>query len=296
MRKELNGKTRTCGLLGNPVEHTLSPLIHNSLAEMKDINMVYVPFLVDIPEIATAVKGAYALNLLGMNATVPFKSDVIPYLMEVDELASDIGAVNTLVRTDGGYKGYNTDMSGLYRAMQSENIILEQADIIILGAGGAARAVAYMCANYGAEHITILNRTLPKAQAIATEINESMKKKGRWVEDCMEAMPLHAYTELPDRRYIVIQSTSVGLHPHIDDVVIEDKKFYEKVSIGFDLIYKPAETKFMKLVKEAGGEAYNGLKMLLYQGVIAFELWNDVKVTEEEAMMVYAKLEEAVRV
>lgn len=296
MMNELNGKTRTCGLLGNPVEHTLSPLIHNNLAQMKDINMVYVPFLVDRPEIGNAVNGAFALNLLGMNATVPFKSDVIPFLKEVDGLAADIGAVNTLVRCENGYKGYNTDMSGLYRAMQSEHITLEQADVIILGAGGAARAVAYMCANYGAKHIYILNRTLDKAMAIADEINASMRKKGRWTSDEIEAMPLDAYTELPDKKYIVIQSTSVGLHPHVDDVVIEDRDFYKKASIGFDLIYKPAETKFMKLVKEAGGEAYNGLKMLLYQGVIAFELWNDVQVTEEEAMQVYAKLEEAVRV
>lgn len=296
MREDITGTTRTCGLLGNPVEHTLSPLIHNSLAKMKQINMVYVPFLVEKKEIGTALKGAYALNLLGMNATVPFKSDVIPYLADIDELASDIGAVNTLVRKEQGYKGYNTDMSGLYRAMQSEHICLNQSDIIILGAGGAARAVAYMCANYGAEHIYILNRTLDKAQVIASEINHSMQKKGKWEADRMEALPMSSYMELPDKKYIVIQSTSVGLHPNTEDVVIDDRAFYQKVEIGFDLIYKPAETRFMRLVKEAGGEAYNGLKMLLYQGVIAFELWNDVHVTDEEAMQVYEKLVKAVRV
>ena len=109
----INGYTRTCGLLGNPVEHTLSPVIHNTLAENCGDNLVYTAFHVPQGEIGNAVKGAWALNLLGLNVTVPYKSDVIPYLSEIDSLAKQIGAVNTLVRTETGFKGYNTDMPGL---------------------------------------------------------------------------------------------------------------------------------------------------------------------------------------
>ena len=118
----LDGYTRTCGLIGNPVEHTLSPLIHNYLAQKTGQNLAYVPFLVENGRLEDAVKGAFALNLLGLNVTVPYKSDVIPFLEEVDDLAGRIGAVNTLVRTENGYKGYNTDMPGLYRAMQSDKV------------------------------------------------------------------------------------------------------------------------------------------------------------------------------
>ena len=119
---EITGTTRTCGLMGNPVEHTLSPVIHNTLAERLGHNLVYVPFLVQPDKLDEAVKGAEALNLLGLNVTVPYKSDVIKSLAAIDPLAKNIGAVNTLVRVANGYKGYNTDMEGLYRAMQSEQI------------------------------------------------------------------------------------------------------------------------------------------------------------------------------
>ena len=127
MLNDINGYTRTCGLIGNPVEHTLSPVIHNTLSMVLGKNLAYVPFHVETGRLEDAVKGAFALNLLGINVTVPYKSDVIPYLDDIDPLASNIGAVNTLVRTEKGYKGYNTDMPGLYRAMCEDLIFLQQS-------------------------------------------------------------------------------------------------------------------------------------------------------------------------
>ena len=282
----IDGKTRTCGLIGNPVEHTLSPVIHNTLADRLGHNMVYVPFLVEEDRVEEAVKGAYALNLLGMNVTVPYKSEVIGSLKEIDSLAEKIGAVNTLVRTEGGYKGYNTDMEGLYRAMDSEGIRIRGEEIILLGAGGAARAVAYLCASKGAAKVYMLNRTKEKAQTVSREVNQAMGS------EVIVPMMLEEYGSLPDRQFLVIQGTSVGLSPHVEDVVIADREFYQKIHTGFDLIYSPWETKFMHLVKEGGGKAYNGLKMLLYQGIIAYELWNGVSVSEEDAMLVYDRMKE----
>ena len=281
---EINGKTRICGLIGNPVEHTLSPMIHNTLAELLGHNLVYVPFPVKAGQVAQAVSGADALNLLGLNVTVPYKSAVIESLKEIDGLAGNIGAVNTLVRTAGGYKGYNTDMEGLYRAMVSEGISIAGETVILLGAGGAARAVAYLCAVKGAAQGYMLNRTLDKAQAVAGEVNRAM---GREV---ICPMALENYTMLPEGKYLTIQGTSVGLAPHAEEAVITEDAFYEKVGTGFDLIYRPWETKFMQLTRAHGGQAYNGLKMLLYQGIIAYELWNDVKISEEEAQVVYERL------
>ena len=287
---EINGHTRLCGLIGNPVEHTLSPTIHNTLAQMEGHNLVYVPFHVEKGHLSDAVKGAFGLNILGMNVTVPYKSDVIESLTDIDDLAEKIGAVNTLVRTNTGYKGYNTDILGLYRAMVSERIRLEGEKVILLGAGGAARAVAFLCAEKNAEKVYLLNRSIEKAQAVADEVNAAFGK------DCITAMTMDAYQELPEGKYLAIQGTSVGLHPDSDKAVIEDEAFYRKIHTGYDLIYKPAETKFMKLVKENGGMAYNGLKMLLYQGIIAYELWNQISVSEEKAMAIYKILVEKVAV
>lgn len=284
---EINGKTRTCGLIGNPVEHTKSPVIHNTLAQEMGINMTYVPFFVDNAQLGAAVKGAFGLNILGLNVTVPYKNEVIQYLDDIDSLAKKIGAVNTLVRTDKGYKGYNTDITGLLRAMESDGVSVRGEEVIILGAGGAGRAVTYMCAANGAEKVYLLNRNTAKAEAVAAEVN---REPGM---DCVTAMGLSDYKKIltgQKNRYVVIQCTNVGLSPDIDGVIIEDADFYHYVKYGYDLIYSPWETKFMALVKANGGMAYNGLKMLLYQAVDAFELWNGCKVSDENADKAYKKL------
>lgn len=282
---QINGRTKTCGLIGNPVEHTLSPVIHNNLAELTGINMVYVPFKVENEVLSEAIKGAQALEIGGLNVTVPHKERVMPYLKEIDALAGKIGAVNTLVPCEGGYKGYNTDMPGLYRAMLSDGIRVDGEKVILLGAGGVARAVAVMLAEK-VEKLYILNRTVEKAEAIATEVN------GYADREVAVAMALSEHEKLPAGKYLAVQATNIGMYPKTDEAIIEDKAFYEKIHTAYDLIYNPDETKFMQLVKEAGGSAYNGLKMLLYQGIIAYELWNDISISEAQAEEIYARLKE----
>lgn len=280
----IDGHTKTCGLIGNPVEHTKSPLIHNGLSELTGTNVVYVPFRVEREEdLESAIKGAHALNILGMNVTVPYKEKVIPYLTGTDELAATIGAVNTLVRTQDGYVGYNTDMPGLYRAMQSDGIRIDGEEIILIGAGGVARAVAFMLAKK-ASHIYILNRTVEKADAIAGEVNAYA---GALVAS---AHPITEYALLPDKKYLAIQATNVGMHPDTERSPIMEEAFYDKVHTGYDLIYNPEETLFMKKVTAHGGKAFNGLKMLLYQGIIACELWNDITITERCADEICSRL------
>lgn len=286
--QQIDGYTRLCGLIGNPIEHTLSPIIHNTLAKQEDRNLVYVPFRVAAGKVKNAVEGAYALNFLGLNVTVPYKSEVINSLKEMDEMAEKIGAVNTLVRTEGGFKGYNTDMMGLYRAMNSENIRVEGEEIIILGAGGGARAVAFLCAAKGAKKVYMMNRTYAKVRYVAEEVNDSF---GR---ECIIPMQLKDYKKISKKKkYLAIQATSVGLYPNVEDVVIDEEDFYSLIHTGVDLVYKPSETRFMSLVKAAGGETYNGLKMLLYQGIIAYELWNDIQVTEESAVEIFELMRQA---
>lgn len=282
---DIKGTTRVCGLIGNPVGHSVSPAIHNNLAQLTGKDMVYTTFKVEKGDVASAVRGAYSLNILGLNVTVPHKSEVIDSLVDIDPLAKAIGAVNTLVRVDGGFKGYNTDIFGLARELEDEGIELADSKVIILGAGGAARAITFLCSSKGAKKIYLLNRSVDKAQDIAHAVNTHFHNE--------KVIPMNIadYADIPGDDYIVIQTTSVGLHPNDEAVVIDDEAFYKKAAVGVDIIYNPAKTKFMKLIKAQGKNAYNGLKMLLYQGVSAYELWNDCKITKEEADEVYKCLQ-----
>ena len=188
MMEMIDGHTRTCGLIGNPVEHTLSPLIHNTLAELLSHPLVYVPFHVEDENVHKAVEGAYALNVLGLNVTVPHKSRVMKSLVQVDELAEKIGAVNTLVRFGNGFKGYNTDMPGLYRAFLSEGIMLDGQEVVILGAGGAARAVAFLCASKNVKKVYLMNRSADKAAEVAKEVNSNTAATQAQVDTAAKAL------------------------------------------------------------------------------------------------------------
>ncbi len=287
MQNYTDGNTYVCGLIGNPVRHTLSPLIHNTLSDMLGVNLVYVTFEVQEEGLKAAVRGAYELGLRGLNVTVPYKSDVIPYLKYVDPLAESIGAVNTLVRDEAlkGFRGYNTDMTGLYRAMQEEGIELNGETVVILGAGGVARPTAHLCINKGAKKVYILNRTLEKAEAIAEELDDER----------VVAMDINDYKEvlLREESFFAIQCTSVGLFPDVNSAVIEDTEFYKHVHAALDVVYKPLDTKFLRLARQAGAKTFSGLKMLLYQGIDAYELWNadlGIKITKEQADEIFRSL------
>lgn len=264
----ISGKAKVCGIIAYPVAHSLSPMMHNFYAEQMGIDFAYVPFQVPEDEVEAAVKGAYALNLAGLNVTVPHKQRVIPYLKELDPAAQAIGAVNTLVRIPGGYKGYNTDAPGLFRAMTEAGMRIEGADCLILGAGGAAKAAAFVLGSRGAASAVVLNRTKQRAVELAEEMNQ---KFGRTF---LSGMALSDYGKLPAKSWLAIQTTSVGMHPHPGEAPLEDPAFYQNIHSAVDVIYTPCKTRFMTLVGEAGGRAVNGLDMLIYQGIEAFELWN----------------------
>ncbi len=287
MKNEVKGTTRVCGLIGNPVHHTVSPDIHNSLADNCGIDLVYVPFEVGKGTLSEAIKGAYALNVLGLNVTIPYKSDVIPLLQDIDETAKQIGAVNTLVRISGGegFKGYNTDYYGIEKTLENGEVSLEGASVVILGAGGVARPAAFLCANKGAKEVFILNRTLSKAVELSDAVNAYAGK------ELCKAMELNAYKELKaDRKYLCFQMTSIGLYPDNGSAVIEDQEFYKLIDAGFDAVYRPLKTKFLRLCEQAGSKTLDGLNILLYQGVKAFELWNDTSVSEDYCRQLYGRL------
>lgn len=281
------------GIFGNPIKHTLSPVIHDTISMALNLNERYIPFHIE-DNLNLAVKDAYDRGILGLNITVPHKQSVMEYLVEVDEAAKAIGAVNTLVRTKKGYAGYNTDMPGLARAIESEGVSLENKKIIILGAGGAARAAVYMCIKYGAKKVYIINRTVENARRIADDMKaafcmyDSHDKKSKCPE--IYAVAAEKFQEIPIDKYIFIQCTSVGLHEGDGLPVVDDAEFYRMALFGVDLIYNPAKTPFIKLLETLGIKNMNGLKMLLYQGIMSNELWNKKIVDKDTTDKVYRAL------
>ena len=284
---EIDGKTRVLGLIGDPVEHTLSPLIHQAIARAQGQNTVYVPFRVVSDELCDAVRGGVALGILGLNVTVPHKEAVVPYLKGMDNLAENIGAVNTLALTESGegYRGYNTDALGFKRQLEEIGISLLGKEAIVIGAGGASKAICYALLLLGVTKIYLLNRSADKAHIKF----QNLEREGR-----MTVLPLGEWHKIPRDRYFCAQCTSVGLSPKTDLSPIEDPDFFELVGCAVDIIYNPPETKFMKLVKSHGGEAYNGLSMLLYQAVESYSIFTGKRVSQSAIDIVRGVLEEAV--
>ena len=306
----INGKTKLLGVIGDPIEHTLSPVIHNTLSELLGINAVYMPIHVrkaeNVPgasdrndidnankankasdsepmctNIENAIKGAASMSFSGLNITVPYKTDVINSLVDIDDTARKIGAVNTLVPVEGGFKGYNTDMPGLYRALSKQGVNLENKEAVVIGAGGAARAVCMMLVTFGAAKVYLVNRSIEKAEEVAK------------LSDKIIPLKLSDYKTIPDGKYIMLQCTSLGLKEG-DGLVINDDDFYKMAEFGYDLIYNPPETPFIKKMKQLNVPYDNGLSMLLYQAVIAYEYWFDLSVSEEVVEEVRKKLSCAV--
>ena len=258
------------GLIGDPIGHTRSPVIHGIFGERTGIDLEYLPFLVKGEDLGAAVRGAHALGIKGLNVTVPHKSAVIPFLSGIDPLAEKIGAVNTLVREKDGYRGYNTDATGLKKALEREGVTFRGERFVILGAGGAGRAAAFLCASEGAADVAIVNRSEEKAHALAEEIKAATGSKAVRASD-MESFICGVEKE--GHRYVAIQCTSVGLWPDDDSAVTEDPRFFAGLSFAADVIYRPMTTRFLKLARSAGVPTMGGLSMLLFQGVDAFRLW-----------------------
>lgn len=264
----VSGKSKICGVMGCPIEHSLSPLMHNFYSERTGTDLIYAPFLVEPGRLKDAVSGAYALGFVGMNVTVPHKQEVMKYLAELDEAAKTIGAVNTLVRMEGGFKGYNTDAAGFKRVMKESGIPVKDRSCILIGAGGAAMAAAFVLAEEGAEKVYVLNRSIDKARRLSQAIHAHFNRS------CFIPVELDAYRDIQETSMLAVQTTSLGMHPDTEHALLEDSAFYKRIQTAIDIVYNPSETKFMRYVRQAGGRAIGGLPMLLYQGAMAYELWN----------------------
>ena len=256
----ITATTKLCAILGNPIEHSLSPLVHNAAFEQLKLNYVFLAFKVE--QLKEAVVGMRALNIKGVSVTIPHKIDVMDYLDDIEEVARKIGAVNTLLNQEGRLLGYNTDCSGAIIALE-EKIELKDKKTILLGAGGAARAIAFGLKEKGAD-LTILNRTVKKAEMLASEIN------------CQYGGLEFLESLQPD---VLINTTSLGMYPKMDDTPV--KKEFLKNMLVFDIVYNPLKTRLIKEAEQNGCTTIMGLEMFVNQAALQFELWTGKKAPKD---------------
>lgn len=251
--KKLDQYTELYGVVGNPVRHSLGPLMHNAAFSQKGINAVYLAFESD--DIEGAVKGMRSLGIKGMSVTIPYKSSVMPFLDEIDPLAREIGAVNTIVNNNGKLTGYNTDATGALRAL-SDVIQVNGKRCVILGAGGAARAIGYILKKNNA-NLMIANRSAERGKALSSSLNATFIK----LEEVKDV-------EID----ILINTTSVGMSPNIEfSPVSED--VLKPGMIVMDIIYNPKTTRLLHLAADRGCRVVEGIGMFIYQGADQFRLW-----------------------
>ena len=262
----VSGNTTVCGVIGDPIEHTMSPAMHNAAFSALDLDFVYVAFRVAAGELGRAMVGMKALGIKGLNVTIPHKVAVIPFLDRIDPLAEKIGAVNTVVNEGGALTGYNTDAMGFLRALVEHGIEPRGKKVLLLGAGGAARAISYILAEEGA-HLVILNRKeeFSWAQDLATRLGlnyEIPVGVGELNRDTIE--------QAIGDSDILVNATSVGMSPNAGQSPVPADLLCSGLLV-FDAVYNPFETRLLREAKEAGAEAIDGLEMLVWQGVLAFE-------------------------
>lgn len=266
----INGKTNVFGIIGNPVEHTLSPGMHNAAFKKLDMNNIYVPFHVNVEELEDAITGAYALGIRGLNVTIPHKTEVIKYLDYLDIAAGLIGAVNTIEFGKNGAVGHNTDGIGAVRAI-NEITSVKNKKVIILGAGGAARAVAFQILLSGAKTLVISNRTIEKASELRDDLVEKLEPDVKVID-----LGHQLETELKDTD-ILVNTTPIGMYPNISQKPLVTADMMHEDLVVNDIVYNPLKTGLLDEAEKAGAKTISGVKMLMYQGVESFKIWTGIE-------------------
>lgn len=260
----IDSKTVLYGVFGDPIGHSKSPLMLNRAFRETGINAAYAAFHIKPGTLKDAVNGVRALNFRGVNVTIPYKVEVMDYLDEIDEGARAIGAVNTIVNDNGRLKGYNTDGIGYVRSLKEETgIDLSGRKVLMLGAGGAARAIVYALAKEGAAQIVIANRTEERAVELAADMSVYTDVKG------IGTGAAGAYAREAD---LVINTTSAGMFPKVEELPMDPADLHAGLLVS-DLIYNPRHTRLLKEAESVGARIHGGLGMFIYQGAYAFEYW-----------------------
>ena len=268
MPTTLNGQTKLVGVMGWPVEHSLSPQMHNAAFAALGYNCCYVPLAVRPDHLPQAVAGLRALGFVGSNVTVPHKQGVWACVDEVSEDAQAVSAVNTLIRRDDQWIGGNSDIPGFLMSLEEEGFHPQDRHALVLGAGGAARGIVYALARAGAK-VTLLNRTVERGEALVNEMAKLLPGGS------FEARPLlpQEIEMARDHANLLVNTTPVGMWPHTEASPWPEGLPFPSHLTVFDLVYNPLRTRLLAQAQEAGAQAIGGLKMLVYQGAISFQWW-----------------------
>jgi shikimate dehydrogenase len=254
---QIDGSTKIYGIMGHPVSHSLSPAMHNAAFQTCGLNKIYVAF--DVVDVPRALDGFRALGVSGVSVTIPHKQSVIPHLDVIDPVAKSIGAVNTLCIDDTKIHGHNSDWIGANKALE-KIVDLPASKVLVLGAGGAARAIGFGLQEKGAR-VVIANRTAAKGKALARDLSCAY-------------FPLTDINDL--KADVLVNATAVGMMPVLD-VTPVPKSVLPNIPAVMDIVYAPMETRLLAEAKQAGCKTVDGTQMLLYQGVAQFELWTGLK-------------------
>ena len=266
----IKGTTKLLGVIGYPVEHSLSPLMHNAALADLGADYVYLPFPIHPDALGQAIAGFAAIGLRGFNITIPHKQAVIPLLDNVSEVAQAIGAVNTVWRRENRWYGTNTDAVGFLAALKELDWDWKTVPALILGSGGAARAVVAACHQLGCSQIWVAGRSPGKLAAFTQSWSATPEIAAK-----LSGLPWGQLSDYLPKAGLVVNATPVGMHPHVENSPLSEWEIgmLGEGAIAYDLIYTPRPTQFLQRAKAAGLTPIDGLEMLVQQGAAALELW-----------------------
>ena len=269
----ITGKTQLLGIIGDPVKHSLSPVMHNAALGVMGLDFVYVPFPVHGENLATALAGFRAIGVRGFNVTIPHKQAILPLLAAVTPLAQAIGAVNTVWRSALGWEGTNTDVQGLISPLLGETALSGKTGLI-LGCGGAARAGVAGCDQLGLNTVWVVGRSVEKLQHFQDSWQETP------VASKLKISPWADLPHLLPQCSLVVNSTPLGMAPHIEQspLTASEIALLPPEAIVYDLIYVPRPTELLKLAERRGLKTIDGTEMLVQQGAAALEIWTGQNV------------------
>jgi shikimate dehydrogenase len=264
----ISGKTQLCGVIGDPIKHTLSPAIHNAAFNHLELDFVFLAFRVKSADLENALRGMRGLGIHGLNVTMPHKSTVTAYLDEMDSAVKFLGSANTILNKDGKLSGFNTDGVGALKALRENGAELAKKKVLLLGAGGAAKAIAFALIQDVGE-LAILNRSAEKARELAEALGRMFNRKV-----VGGALSSDAIAENLRNSDILINATSVGMKPNLNQSLVTPQWLRSDLTV-MDIVYNPVETKLAKDAKAAGAQVVSGVEMLIYQGAASFEIWTE---------------------
>jgi shikimate dehydrogenase len=265
----IKGTTKLLGIIGYPIEHSKSPVMQNKAIAALNLDYVYIPFEVKKEDLETVLNGFAATNLRGFNVTIPHKENVIPLLTKITDTAKKIGAVNTVWLTNEGWHGTNTDIDGFIAPLKELNKDWSNIVPLILGAGGASRAVIVGCDELGCQDVRVIGRNIEKLEAFKRSFAHSNL-------NCqISVYSWDKFTDLIPDTDLIVNTTPLGMYPNIDNSPLtkEQNELIKKGTIAYDLIYTPSPTLFLQQALKQGAIIIDGSEMLVQQGAIAFEIW-----------------------